>query len=775
MQGRWLLLWIGLVHGVLAQPTGRWQAHTSMRQVTDLALAASAIWVATGGGVFRYHLAEGSLQRFTAVEGLHQVAVRALAWDARRQVLWIGYSDGVIDRLDPATGTVRAYFDIARAERFPDRQIYRLRMHGDSLLIATAFGVVVFDPVEGVVRDTYTQFGAFSDIAVYDLTVGPGPDGKPTLWLATAQGVAHAPRAHPNLKDPGAWTLERQGLDGKLPVRSIALHGQRLYIGLTQGLALRRQDGRYERLWEGAAVTDLQPVADLLLGAAGQQVLLVDAAASVRLLGSEGVRRPVRLAVQDDALWIGDAEAGLLRSTLPEADASGLELQEVIHPDGPYVNVFADLAVDPSGNLWATDAATGAQAGFHKMNAAGQWTAYLPDRLGGRKAFRPVHADPGGQVWVGSDGHGLVQVAPDGTLQFYDATNSTLEPAAGTRNFIIVRGLGADAEGRLWVANLTAPNPLHVRLPDGTWQRAPIPSCINSLSTTLGRLLVDDYGQLWIIAVSRGNLRVNTGLIIYDPGDDPTRADDDACRYLNERGSGGQGLPGVAVQALAEDRDGRIWIGTTEGLAYVLNNPFAASNPNTVPVWPLAAERQPGANPFLLTGLSVNDLAVDPANRLWVATDDGVYVIEQTGVDFRIAAHFNEENSPLLSDVVHAIAVDERSGRVFLATAAGLVSYQGDAIRPAEQARPLFVYPNPVRVGAEEDAIVFIEGLLEATELRIVTVDGRLVTRFPTRGGRVRWDGRDRYGRPVPSGVYLIIAVGQNGEGAAYGKVAILR
>ncbi|WP_243664707.1 hypothetical protein [Rhodothermus marinus] len=49
------------------------------------------------------------------------------------------------------------------------------------------------------------------------------------------------------------------------------------------------------------------------------------------------------------------------------------------------------------------------------------------------------------------------------------------------------------------------------------------------------------------------------------------------------------------------------------------------------------------------------------------------------------------------------------------------------------------------------------------------------MTSFETRGGRVRWDGRDRYGRPVPSGVYLIVAVGQNGEGIAYGKVAILR
>lgn len=775
MRKLWLLMGLGLVGHVVAQPASRWQAHTSMRQVNDLALAASSVWVATGGGLFRYRPQDGSLQRFTAVEGLHQIGVRALAWDARRQMLWMGYGDGVIDQLNPATGKIRAYFDIARAERFPDRQIFRLYMQGDTLLIATAFGVVVFDPVVGVVRDTYTQFGVWADVAVYDLTIGPGPDGQPTFWLATAQGVAHAPVAHPNLKNPAAWTLEVNGLDGRLPVRSVAFHKQTLYVGLERGLAMRQGDGTYALHWEGTSVTDLLSLEDLLLGAVNTQVLLIDATTSARGLGGNRLEKPVRLASDGTTLWIGDGENGLLQATIPQTETVYLDIHRAILPDGPYAHVFADLAIDPSGNLWATDAPTGPAAGFQKMDPTGRWTAYLPAMLEGRRAFRPVYADASGNVWVGSDGNGLVQIAPDGTVQFYDATNSTLEPAAGTSNFIIVRGLGSDPEGRLWVANLTAPHPLHVRLPNGTWQRATIPSCISSLSTTLGKLLVDDYGQLWIIAVSRGNLRIHTGLIIYDPGDDPVRADDDACRYLSERGRSGQGLPGVDVRALAEDRDGRIWIGTTEGLAYVLNNPFAGSDPNTVPVWPLAAGRQPGENPFLLSGLSVKDLAVDPANRLWVATDGGVYVVEPSGADFRIVAHFSQQNSPLLSDEVRAVAADARSGRVFLATASGLVSYQGDAIAPAEQARPLFVYPNPLRVGPEEDATVFIEGLVEATELRIVTIDGRLVTRFATRGGRVRWDGRDRYGRPVPSGVYLIVAVGQNGESTAYGKVAILR
>jgi ligand-binding sensor domain-containing protein len=772
----WLLLLLGIwaTGGAQAQGRDRWQAHTSMQQVTDLALSPEAVWVATLGGIYGYRIGAGSLVRFTAVEGLHQVGVAALAWDAQRAVLWVGYGDGVLDRLDPASGQVRAYFEIARAERFPNRQIYRLRLKGDTVFVATAFGLVVWDAVSGLVRDTYTQFGTLSEVAVYDLTIGPDPQGVMRIWLATAQGIVHAPLQAPNLKDPAVWTLEGREFASRLPAQAIAWVGEQLYVGLARGLSVRDAAGTYRLLLSEGAVQDLLSLEDRLLAAASSGVWVVYPNQRVQLLSGEGIARPVRLERRATTLWIGDGLSGLLRAQLPQPNEVVIPVEAALRPEGPLVNSFADLAVDPSGNLWATDAATDGTGGFHRMDPNGRWTAFGPAQIG-RHSFRPVYADGAGNVWFGSDGGGLAQVTSQGTIQLYDATNSTLQPAAGTTNFIIVRGLGSDAKGQLWVANLTAPNPLHVRLPDGRWLRAPTPSCINALGTTLGRLLVDSYGQLWIIAVSRSNLRINTGLILYNPGEQLTEADDDACRYLSERGSGGQGLPGVAVQALAEDRDGRIWIGTTEGLAYVLNHPFAASDPNTIPIWPLNAERRPGDNPFLLSGLSVNDLAVDPANRLWVATNEGVYVIEQKGVDFRITAHFNTENSPLFSNSVQAIAVDPQSGRIFLATAAGLLSYQGDARLPAEQLRPLFVYPNPVRVGPEENAEVFIEGLVEATELRIVTLDGRLVARFATRGGRVRWDGRDLQGRPVPSGVYLVVAVGQGGEGTAYGKIALLR
>ena len=125
--------------------------------------------------------------------------------------------------------------------------------------------------------------------------------------------------------------------------------------------------------------------------------------------------------------------------------------------------------------------------------------------------------------------------------------------------------------------------------------------------------------------------------------------------------------------------------------------------------------------------------------------------------------------------MVTTIAVDAGTGRIFLGTDKGLLSYQGDAISPSESARDLFIYPNPVRIEGNTAPEVFIEGLVAETEITVLAAHGTLVQRFQARGGRVRWDAKDRNGELVPSGMYLIVASGKNGEGTAYGKVAIIR
>ena len=69
-----------------------------------------------------------------------------------------------------------------------------------------------------------------------------------------------------------------------------------------------------------------------------------------------------------------------------------------------------------------------------------------------------------------------------------------------------------------------------------------------------------------------------------------------------------------------------------------------------------------------------------------------------------------------------------------------------------------------------------IEGLVKNSDIKILTISGKLVKQFTSPGGRVAyWDGRDNSGNLVSSGIYLVVAYDTEGNNVTTGKVAVLR
>jgi ligand-binding sensor domain-containing protein len=776
----------GLAVGVVRAQPRDWQAHTSLREVVALAASTDALWAGTTGGLFSFQPGTGEITPYTPVEGLHSIQTQAVVWDERRNLVWVGYQDGVLDRLDLATGAVRTYRDLARADQFPSRQINRLYVRGDSLYVATAFGVVVFDPVRGEVRDTYSRLGPFTPATpVFDLLFAPTPQAAPGLWLATGEGVAWAPLAR-NLQDPAAWTAQQQGLtlapgETSPQARAIATFNDRVYVGTSRDLHVQTTEGVYQRLGvTDQAVTDLHPTASRLYGVERFNLLVVEADGRARQLAVTPYSDPQTVIVGPDGqLWFGDRQGGLLATSVPDPAQTALPIARQVLPDGPFDGRFEDLTFDAEGNLWAANVLGSSPGSFYRFTPDGQWTTFSGlffDELGGTGTFNRIHVDAEGHAWAASGGSGIAQVTPTGEIVRYTQSNSSLLPAQGTTAFYITGGVASDAEGNLWVTTRGTSRPLHVRTPAGAWTGLPpsIGGGLASTSTAYDRIFIDDFGQKWIIVRSETNFNLTRGLLVLETRNTPDDPDDDAFRFFDQKGANGQGLTGTSVTAVVEDLEGLVWVGTTEGLAYLPNTGIVAEDPTALFLWPQWADRSRGI--FALLGLKINDLAVDPANRLWVASDEGAWLLELVeGVGYELAAHLTTDSAPLFSNIITAIEVDPFTGRVYLATDQGLQSFQGDALAPARTVQDLLVYPNPLYLQDNPTPEVSIRGLVETTELRIVTVEGILVARLSTRGGQARWDARDLEGHLVPSGIYLVVAVGQQGEGTAYGKVAVIR
>ena len=756
-----------------AMQTDRWAAHTSGRNISALAVSESAIWAASSGGVFRYEVASGEISIYTVIEGMHDVQTRAIAYDARRSAVWIGYVDGVIDRIDVATGQVRTFLDIQRSERFSSHQINRMILRGDSLLVATSFGLVIFDPVQQEVRDTYSQFGSLTPAtAVHDVIEAPVPNGRPGLWVATDEGVAYAALGTVNLQDPSAWKEERLTTFYREVYALAQLQGQ-LYIGTNSGLSRREENGRYTRFSvTDRRITDLVPLGDRLL-AIDQFKLYAVFASGGSLLQADGFLGLTSVVEgPDGAIWVGDTEVGLNKFARPSGNERPALLTPEIYPEGPFDSPFSDLVVGADGALWATAVESVARGGFYRLGGDGRWTNFtgrFREELAGTGSFHNIHTDAQGNTWVASRGNGLAQVSTEGAVTVYSQENSTLGPAAGELSFIIVGGVDSEEDGTLWVTNTSGAEPMHVRTPNGEWTGLPAPICSGlSPTTALGPIFIDSFGLKWVTVLERGNFRLSNGLFVLDTGDSPTDASDDTCQYFGEEGGNGRGLPSRRITAITEDRTGHIWVGTDKGPAVFIATSLAARDSQLEASWPRWPSQ--ARTSYVLRGLRINDIAVDPSNGIWMATNEGAYLV-QDNAGYELIHRFTAQDSPLFSNVVNTIAVNGATGQVFFGTDTGLISYRGDAIDPVAERRDLFIYPNPV--STESD--IYIEGLVDETEIRVIAVHGEIVRSLRARGGRARWDGRDDDQQLVPSGVYLVVAVGLNGQGAAYGKVAVIR
>jgi hypothetical protein len=224
------------------------------------------------------------------------------------------------------------------------------------------------------------------------------------------------------------------------------------------------------------------------------------------------------------------------------------------------------------------------------------------------------------------------------------------------------------------------------------------------------------------------------------------------------------GLPSSTVTAMAIDTEDDAWIGTSNGIANFPSasfpfNSFGAS----IPIF---------QNGFLFEDEPINAVMTDGGDRIWVGTNEGVWVLSK---DLSEVVHrFTSENSPLPNNQVISLTYEGESGEVFVLTAKGLVSFRS-ASSKAElvHSSTIKVFPNPARVGY--DNVVGITGLARNANVRITDTTGRLVKELSANGGTASWALDSFQNSRVNPGIYLIFSSTADGTDTMVGKIAVLR
>jgi streptogramin lyase len=326
---------------------------------------------------------------------------------------------------------------------------------------------------------------------------------------------------------------------------------------------------------------------------------------------------------------------------------------------------------------------------------------------------------------------------------------STLQELGGPSTTYIP-DIETDAAGSLWITNYGVPTPLHNLDPDDIWKNYSF--SYPNARFPLG-IAISSNEDKWIRLRTEGGAEI----LVFNESTNSTR-------LLSTETNQGS-LPGGQVNKIVQDLEGLMWIGTDRGIAYIMN-PFSVLNDE-----PINAIVPRYENGFLLRGENITSMKVDGGNRKWFGTTtSGLWLFEDSGE--ALVHHFNIANSPLPSNFIHDIEIDERTGEVFIATDKGLISYRGTATRATKAHQKVKIFPNPVR--ANFTGQLGISGLSENADVKIINISGKLVRQLYAEGGTAVWDINDERGNRVNSGVYLVVSASADGEETFVGKIAVI-
>jgi ligand-binding sensor domain-containing protein len=461
-------------------------------------------------------------------------------------------------------------------------------------------------------------------------------------------------------------------------------------------------------------------------------------------------------AVIDDqnVLWIADKNNGLIKV--------GTQTEKVV-PDGPIDNKIFSLTMN-GNDLWITRGGKSNPWGNlynqpqFQLNREGKWSVF--DRnvfpiLNDLRDMVCVVADPKDpdHVFAGSWGGGVLEFRNGKFVKQYNNLNSSLQtqlPDKPNDPYVRVGGMDFDSKGNLWVTNSGVANVLSVFQTDGKWESYELSGIANN--TFIGKVLVTKDDDKWVI-LGRGQY-----MYALNSDNDQAKMQKVTAYFSNAKEELFTDMSDV--NAIAEDQNGELWLGTSGGVA-VFTNPQKIWEDATMYATRPGLDLNDGIFHPLLEKESITAIVVDGANRKWIGTKtSGIFLISENG-DTELE-HFNMENSPLPTDEITDIAINQKSGEVFIGTTVGLISYMGEATAGNEEFADVYVYPNPVR--ETYDGPIVVKGLVEDTDLRITDISGNLVHKTTSLGGQAIWDGRNLNGNRCKTGVYLVFMSDASGN-----------
>jgi ligand-binding sensor domain-containing protein len=755
-----------------SQSNQLWKSYFSYNTITDVSESAQNIYASSENAYFSKNFNTTEIKTTTSVDGLKAATITALYHSDTYNKTFVGNKNGLllVVNQDGSILYKKGIIDEVPVPSLIKKINHFLEFNG-KLYISCDYGISIFDLTTFEFGDTYYMGPQGTYVSVQQTCVSNGFIYAATKGNSSGSGIRKANLSNQFLDDYNQWVDQTGG-----EWNGVVAIGNQVVAMRNDGMLFKSNGTPFIQFFQlPEPGIDIRVNSDNVIVTTKNHAYVFNFALQqiIHIISNQVTNEVVTFTcatIIDSNIYIGTNEKGVVVTSI-----SNPTIFDEILPSGPiYNNIFR--LKKTSNKLWATyggydvnsvPTPDNSYKPISIYNSQTGWSSIPTTQLQGALSLTDIISNPKdeNEVYVCSFQSGLLKIINGAVTTLF---NETSAPPNGPEsqqwvptipNYISVRINGAafDSKNNLFVTNAIVNKPLKVLKSNSQWQSFNITNqLVDPFYESYGKIAIDKNDTKWI-----PSFRAN-GLIAFNE------------KYNNKiirikTGTEGN-LPSISLRCVALDTKNQLWIGTTNGLRII----------SSVDSFITETEIQTKSIIILENDLAqelfydqfITDIAVDGANRKWVSiAESGVYLVSSNGQE--TIYHFTKDNSPLPSNNINDIEIDDVTGEVFFATDNGMVSFKGISTRASEDLTSVYVYPNPVR--PEFQGTVKISNLTNKATVKITDVEGNLVFETTSEGGTIEWDTTAFGKYKVASGVYLILISAQDGIEATIKKVMIIR
>ena len=772
-------------HVVFGQ-VGTWEKLPTLTEIRSLLPLEDKVVLASNGGLLSFNKTQKTFRYGINGHRTNNFDVNAVYIDSDN-LLWVGSrSPG------PIVETIDLNTNAALQVEFVDiDEVTSFVQVGDSMYVTyqegLGGGLLLYRKSGGSIQyldifDNYPNQSALDLTSVGDVNYINGKivfrSNKEILWVELDGS---------NLKDPTNWNVASLP-NGSAPITSMTASGDKLRF--SSGSIIYE----YDFVGFSPLLSADGPILDLGIGTDLQNIVIFATSSGVyshdldsdfryQIINKTGI---TGIELFGDEIWT-TSPSNILA-------VSSDDNFESFSANRPIDHLFNRMLINNNGELFA-----GAQGGISIHSQLGwrtiisgnyntsfdvntyNWDEMIMDTLDfrGNVVVEDMIRDSNGNVYFALQGRGVLKLDDEqpGESTYYSASGGIMEPTFDSDTYVLPGQMAIDSRENVWLTTkFVREGGSGLTILGADDQIYHINQFQSGLgSRTIKSIAIDKNDLVWIGSQVRTELQASGGINLIDFSGVMEQDLEPRVSTLID-GT----LASNEILQLEVDTHNTLWILTPAGVQSMVL-------PDT---WLSSAELKNYASLYMtqkesdfyyywqLTDYNVTGIEIDQRGNHWfLSSNAGVHVLQENGRWINGGYGYNTGNSELLDNEIYSVAFDAESGQTYFSTPKGISILNTPFADPKEDYSSIHIYPQPFNPDVHEKVI--IQGLMDNSSVKILTISGVLVKELTfvdndVQGYEAQWDGRDKEGDVVGSGVYILYLFNEDGASASQ-KLAILR